>query len=96
MAKASEVTKSSDIAEKVEKPVNEVENTEQPADSVSIPTLDPAALHSLDTLAALHRVPGWQAAAVARSMGWEGGKQVTYGEYQNALASLNTRRMGGQ
>ena len=53
------------------------------------------ALERLDVLADRHRVPAWQAAALARFMGWAEGKMVTDPEYKTALDKLSVRRLGG-
>jgi hypothetical protein len=52
-------------------------------------------LFSLDELAHTHRVPGWQAAALAQFMGWAPGKTVSGAEYKAALEQLDSRRQGG-
>ena len=46
-------------------------------------------------LAARHRVPSWQQAALCRYMGWADGKMLTEEAYQAALNSLAQRHMGG-
>lgn len=56
---------------------------------------DPNAPQPLDALATTHRVPGWQAAALSRLMGWEEGKMVTDSEYRAALDLLGNRKQGG-
>ena len=50
---------------------------------------------SLAVLAARHRVPSWQQAALCRYMGWADGKMLTDGEYGKALKQLAARHMGG-
>lgn len=52
-------------------------------------------LVSIEEWAGVLRVASWQAAAVARHMGWDAGKKVTEKQYKDALASLNNRRIGG-
>lgn len=52
-------------------------------------------LESLHILADRHRVPTWQAAALAQFMGWAEGKQVTNADYIKALENLKSRRIGG-
>lgn len=52
-------------------------------------------LESLSVLAARHRVPGWQQAALARFMGWAEGKALTDSEYKAALNALAARRLCG-
>lgn len=64
-----------------------------------VPQEDAAApspkLESLSVLAARHRVPGWQQAALARFMGWAEGKALTDSEYKAALNALAARRLCG-
>ncbi|HJA79946.1 MAG TPA: hypothetical protein H9784_10355 [Candidatus Desulfovibrio intestinavium] len=50
---------------------------------------------SLSALAARHRVPSWQQAALCRYMGWADGKMLTDAEYGKALKQLAARHMGG-
>ena len=52
-------------------------------------------LFSLGELEQKYRVPGWQAAALSRLMGWEAGKVVSAKDYETALDQLNNRRQGG-
>lgn len=58
-------------------------------------TESPAELLSLSALAARHRVPSWQQAALCRYMGWADGKMLTDAEYGSALKQLAARHMGG-
>lgn len=83
-----EVLESAEIGEIGEvAPATQVENKPE--------TPNPDTLQHLNTLAATHRVPGWQQAALARLMGWEDGKMVTDAEYRTALDLLGNRKQGG-
>lgn len=54
-----------------------------------------ATLENLSVLAARHRIPPWQQAALMRCMGWADGKMVTDAEYRQALERIKNRPMGG-
>lgn len=54
-----------------------------------------AKLESLSVLAARHRVPSWEQAALCRFMGWADGKMLTDDEYTSALSKLAARHLGG-
>lgn len=66
-----------------------------PEKDVAAPAQEAAELLSLSALAARHRVPSWQQAALCRYMGWADGKMLTDAEYGNALKQLAARHMGG-
>lgn len=66
-----------------------------PEKDVAAPAQEAAELLSLSVLAARHRVPSWQQAALCRYMGWADGKMLTEEAYQAALNSLAQRHMGG-
>ena len=66
-----------------------------PAPEEAAPAATPASLYSLEELASVRRIPGWQAAALHKLMGWEPGKRVSETEYVAALARLKNRRLGG-
>jgi hypothetical protein len=53
------------------------------------------ALYTLEELINQNRIPGWQAAALHKMMGWEAGKKVSAAEYALGLARLKNRRIGG-
>lgn len=63
-------------------------------DSAMITQVENAGPKPLHALAVLHRVSGWQQAALVRMMGWEDGKVVTEAEYLAALATLSGRKLG--
>ena len=71
----------------------EERHDEQAAESAE--TRGASDLLSLSALAARHRVPSWQQAALCRYMGWADGKMLTDEAYQAALNSLAQRHMGG-
>lgn len=71
----------------------EERHDEQAAESAE--TREASDLLSLSALAARHRVPSWQQAALCRYMGWADGKMLTDEAYQAALNSLAQRHMGG-
>lgn len=66
-----------------------------PKKDAEAPTREASDLLSLSALAARHRVPSWQQAALCRYMGWADGKMLTDEAYQAALNSLAQRHMGG-
>lgn len=66
-----------------------------PEKDVAAPAQEAAELLSLSALAARHRVPSWQQAALCRYMGWADGKMLTDAEYGSALKQLAARHMGG-
>lgn len=68
---------------------------EQAAPQEALQEASTEALESLSVLAARHRVPGWQQAALARFMGWAEGKALTDSEYKAALDALAVRRLCG-
>lgn len=70
---------------------------EQTPEAPAAPETDAEApqRESLSALAARHRVPSWQQAALCRYMGWADGKMLTDGEYGKALKQLAARHMGG-
>ncbi|MCH5277473.1 MAG: hypothetical protein J1E80_06510 [Desulfovibrionaceae bacterium] len=71
---------------------------EQPSQVQNQTTSTPEAeakLESLSVLAARHRVPSWEQAALCRFMGWADGKMLTDDEYTSALSKLAARHLGG-
>ena len=71
------------------------ETSPDPKKDAEAPTREASDLLSLSALAARHRVPSWQQAALCRYMGWADGKMLTDEAYQAALNSLAQRHMGG-
>ena len=71
------------------------ETSPDPKKDAEAPTREASDLLSLSALAARHRVPSWQQAALCRYMGWADGKMRTQEAYQAALNSLAQRHMGG-
>lgn len=70
------------------------QTTDTPEAEPSAPEAE-AKLESLSVLAARHRVPSWEQAALCRFMGWADGKMLTDDEYTSALSKLAARHLGG-
>lgn len=70
------------------------QTTDTPEAKPSAPEAE-AKLESLSVLAARHRVPSWEQAALCRFMGWADGKMLTDDEYTSALSKLAARHLGG-
>ena len=68
---------------------------ETPQENATVTAENMELLFSLSELAARHRLPSWQVAALNRLMGWEDGKKVSEAEYAVALGGLKNRRIGG-
>jgi hypothetical protein len=90
---SSKTAKAAKTAKKADEAVSgQVEKNEEQAPQAA---RQAEPLFSLEELAHTHRVPGWQAAALARLMGWVAGKKTSEAEYKAALEQLNDRRQGG-
>lgn len=77
-----------------QKPATQNENVKNTVENTG-ETIAPEAPQALTALAATHRVPAWQQAALTRLMGWEADKLVTDGEFCAALSVLDSRKQGG-